>query len=98
MPHQYLLDLSILQKKKKLSKEGDITGSVEVTVHGSCLMEKDASREAFGFARDVIGSTVGCNIVDKFIVIVLEYIMPHSFVSLDMFVVCIVRYNDDRPG
>ena len=72
MPHQYLLDLIILHKKKKLSKEGDITGSLEVTVQGSCLMEKDASREAFGFARDVIGSTIGCTIADKFIVIFLE--------------------------
>ena len=98
MPHQYLLDISILKKKKKLRKEGDITGSLEVTVQGSCLMEKDASREAFGFARDAIGSTRGCTIVDKFIVIVLEYIMTHSFVSLDMCAVCIVRYNDDCPG
>ena len=49
-------------------------------------MEKDASREAFGFARHVIGSAIGCTIVDKFIVIVLECIMTHSFVSLDMFV------------
>ena len=98
MPHQYLLDLSILQKKKNLSKEVDITGSLEVTVQGSCLMEKYASREAFVFARDVIGSTRGCTIVDKFIVIILECIMTHSFVSLDMFVVCIVCYNDDCPG
>ena len=97
MPLQDLLDLSILHKNKKLSKEGDITGSLEVTVQGSCLMEKDTSREAFGFARDVIGSTIGCTIVDKFIVIVLECIMTHSFVSLDMFVVCIIRYNDDFP-
>ena len=95
MPHQYLLDLSIFPKKKKLNREGDITGLLEVTVQGSCLMEKYASREAFGFARDVIGSTRGCTIVNKFIVIVLKCIMTHSFVSLDMFVVCIVRYNDD---
>ena len=95
MPHRYLLDLSILQKNEKLSKEGDITGSVEVTVHGSCLMEKDVSREDFGFSRYVIVSTRGCTIVDKFIVIVLECIMTHSLVSLDMFFVCIVRYNDD---
>ena len=58
-----------MQKKKKLSKEGDITGSLEVTVQGSCLIEKDASREAFGFAMDVTGSTRKCTIVDKFIVI-----------------------------
>ena len=75
-----------MQKKKKPSKEGDIIGSLEVTVQGSFLMEKYDSIEAFGFARDVIGSTRGCTIVNKFIVIVLKYIMTPSFVSLDMFV------------
>ena len=85
MPYQYLLDLSILQKKKKLSREGDITGLLEVTVQGSCLMEKYASREAFGFERFVIGSTRRCTIVNKLIVIVLKYIMTPLFVSLDMF-------------
>ena len=58
-------------------------------------MEKDTYREAFGFATDVMVSTIkGCNLVDMFIVTVLECIMTHSFVYLDMFVVCIVRYND----
>ena len=61
-------------------------------------MEKYASRESFGSARDIIGSTRQCTIVNKFIVIVLECIMTPSFVSLDMFVVCIVRYNDECPG
>ena len=55
MPKLYLLGLSIFPKKKKLNREGDTTGLVEVTVQGSCLLEKDASREAFGFARNVIG-------------------------------------------
>ena len=87
MPHQYPLDLSILQKKKKLSIEGDITGLLEVTVQGSCLMEKYVSTETFGFARDVIGSTRRCTIVNKFTVIVLKYIMTPSFISLDIFVV-----------
>ena len=77
----------MLHKKKKLSKEGDITGSLEITVQIGFLMEKYASREAFDFARDVIGSTRGCTIVNKFIVIVLKCIMTPSFVSLDMFVV-----------
>ena len=91
MPHILL--------KKNLSWEGDITGLLEVTVQGSCLMERDAYREAFGFATDVMVSTIkGCTIVDMFIVIVLECIMTHSFVSLDMFVVCIIRYNYDFPG
>ena len=62
-------------------------------------MERDAYIEAFGFAMDVMVSTIkGCTIVDIFIVIVLKCIMTHLFVSLDMFVVCIVRYNDDFPG
>ena len=61
-----------MQKKKKLSREEDITGLLEVNVQGSYLMEKDASREAFVFARDVIGSSRRCTIVNKFIVIVLK--------------------------
>ena len=52
-----LLDLIILLKKKKLEREGDITGLIEVTVMGVCIMERDASREPFGFAMDVLGST-----------------------------------------
>ena len=50
-------------------------------------MEIDASIQAFGFTRDVIGSTIRCTIVDKFVVIVLKRIMTPSFVSLDMFFV-----------
>ena len=92
MPH-------VLPKKKKPSREVDITGLLEVTVQGSCLTEIDAYREAFGFATVVMVSTIkGCTIVDMFIVTVLQGIMTHLFVSLDMFVVCIVRYNDDCPG
>ena len=87
-----------MQKRKKLSKEGDITGSLEVTVQGSCLMETYTSREAFGFATDVIGSTRGCTIVNKFIVIVLKYIMTPSFVSLDTFFVLLFHNNDDLLG
>ena len=48
-------------------------------------MEIDASIEAFGFVRDVIGSTRGCTIVDKFVVNFLKRIMTPSLVSLDMF-------------
>ena len=77
----------LLQKKKKLSKERDITGLLEVTVQGIFLMEKYASKEAFGFERDVIGSTRRCTSVNKFIIIVLKYIMNPSFVSIDMLVV-----------
>ena len=85
MPH-------IFPKKNQPSWEGDITVLLEVTVHVSYLMERDAYREVFGFATDVMVSTIkGCTIVDMFIVTVLECIMTHSFVSLDMFVVCIVR-------
>ena len=71
MPQLNLLDLSIFTKKKRLNSEGDITGLIEVTVQRSCLMEIYASREAFGFARDAIGSTRKCTIVNKFIVIFL---------------------------
>ena len=98
VPKLYILDIIILPKNKKLNRKGDITGLLEVTVHGSCLMERDAYREAFGFARDIIGSTRGFTIIDNFIVIALECIMTPSFVSLDMFVVCIVRYKDYYPG
>ena len=87
MTQLYLLHLSIFPKKKKINREGDTTGLVEVTDQGSCLMEKDASREDFGFARDIIGSTRRCTIVNKFIVIVLKYIINPLFVSLDMFAV-----------
>ena len=99
MPHQYLLDLSIKQKKKKPSWEGDITGLLEVTVQGSFLTERDAYNEAFGFATYVMVSTIkGCTIVNMLIITVLQCIMTHSFVSLDMIVVCIVRYNYDCLG
>ena len=79
------MDLSILPKENKLEREGDITGLLEVTVQGGCLMEIYASREAFGFARDVISSTRKCTIVNKLAVIVLQHIMTPSFVSFDMF-------------
>ena len=78
VPHQYLLDLRILPKKKKLNRERDITGLLEVNAQGSFPMEINASREAFGFARDVIGSTRRCTIVDKFVVIVLKRITTPS--------------------
>ena len=61
-------------------------------------MEIDASIGAFGFARDVIGSTKRCNIVEKFVVIVLKCIITPLFVSLDMFHVWIVHNNDDCLG
>ena len=85
MLHQYLLVLSILPKEKKLERKGDITGLLEVTVQVVCLMERDTSREAVGFARDLIGSTRRRTIFNKLAVIVLQHIMTPSFVSLDMF-------------
>ena len=88
-----------MPKKKKPSWEGDITCLLEVTVQVSCLTERDAYNEAFGFATDVVVSTIKrCTIVNMLIVTVLQCIMTHSFVSFDMFVVCIVRYNDDCLG
>ena len=89
----------MMPKKKKPSWEEDIKGLLEVTVQGSCLTEIDAYNEAFGFATDVVVSTIkGCTIVNIFFVTVLQCIMTHSFVSIDMFVVCVVRYNDDSQG
>ena len=89
MPH-------ILPKKKKPSWEVDIIDLLEVIVQEICLTGKDAYREAFGFATDVMVSTIkGCTIVDVSIVTVLQCIMTHSFISIGMFVFCIVRYNDD---
>ena len=58
-------------------------------------MERDSSREAFGFARDVIGSTRRHTIVDKLAVIVLQRIMTPSFFSLEMFDVLLVHKNYD---
>ena len=89
----------IFPKKKKPSWEEDITVLLEVTVQGSCLTERDAYNEDFGFATDVMVSTIkGCTIVNMLIVTVLQCIMTHSFVSLDMFVVCVVHYKDDSRG
>ena len=85
MLHQYILDLSIFTKDKYLEREGDITGLLEDNVKLGCLMKSYASREAFGFARDVIGSTRRRTSIDKLDVIVLKRIMTPSFISLDMF-------------
>ena len=76
-----------MPKKKKLNREGDMTGLLKITVQGSCIMEIDSFIKAFGFAMDVVGSTRRCTIVDKFVVIVLKRMMTPSFVSLDMFYV-----------
>ena len=74
--------------EKEEDREG---GRYNRTTRGYCSGKlpngKDASIEAFGFARDAIGPTRRCTIVNNFIVIVLKYIMIPSFVSLDMFVV-----------
>ena len=47
-------------------------------------MERDASKEAFGFSRDVIGSTRRRTIVKKLAVIVLQQIVTPLFVSIYM--------------
>ena len=85
MPHQNLLDLSILSKKEKLNREGDITVLLKFTVQGSCIMEIDSFIKAFGFAMDVVGSTRRCTIVDKFIIIVLKHIMTPLVLSIGVF-------------
>ena len=74
-----------IAEKEEAKQGGRYNTLLEVTVQGSCLMEIDVSRQAFGFARDVIGSTRRCTIVDKFVVIVLKCIMTPTFISLDMF-------------
>ena len=89
MLQKYLLDLIILLKEKKIEREVDIAGLLEFTVQGGCLMERDASIEAFGFTRDVIGSTIRPTIVNKLAMIVLQRIMNPSFVSLDIFALVI---------
>ena len=81
------MDLSIFLKSKKLNREGGITGLLEVNVQGSFQTEIDVSISSFGFARDIIGSTRRCTIVDKLVVIVLKRIMTPSIISLDMFYV-----------
>ena len=65
------MDLRILPKDKNLEREGYITGLLEVTVQGGCLMERDVSREAFVFARDVLVSTRRPTIFNKLAMIVL---------------------------
>ena len=52
-------------------------------------MERDYSREAFGFAMDVLGSTRRPNIFNKLAVIFFQYIMNILFVSLDMFAIVV---------
>ena len=83
--HQYILDIRKLPKEKNLERGRDITGLLEVNVQGGCLMEKEASRDAFDFARDVIGSPRRRTIIDMFDVIVLKCIIIPLFVSLEMF-------------
>ena len=40
--HQYLLDLSMLPKEKKLDRERDTTGLLEFTFQGGCIIEIDS--------------------------------------------------------
>ena len=44
-------------KEKKLDREGDITGLIEVNFQGGFLLKRYASREAFGFEMNVLGLT-----------------------------------------
>ena len=56
-------------------------------------MEIDASREYFGFEKDVIGSTIIPNIVNKLAAIVFQHIMTPSFVSIDMFALVVPFFS-----
>ena len=91
MLHKYLLYIIILLKGIKLESEGYITGSLEFNIQVGYPMEIHASREAFGFSRYVIGSTIRRAIAKKLAMIVLQCITTPSFVSLDMFAV-VVQY------
>ena len=48
-------------------------------------MERYSSREPFGFAMYMIGSTIRPTPINKLAVIVLQRIMTPPFVSLDIF-------------
>ena len=74
-----------IAKNKKLNREGDITCLLDINIQVISLMEIDSSREAFGFARDVTGSTRKCTIVNKSVIIFLKRIMTPSLFSHDIF-------------
>ena len=88
------MDLSILLKNKKLYREVDITGSLEVNAMGVCLREKDVSIEPFGFAMDVLGSTRRPTTANNLAVTIFQLIMNPSFVPLGMFAL-VVSYLFD---
>ena len=52
-------------------------------------MERDASREPFGFAMAMLGSTRKSNTVNKLAVTALQRIMTPSFVTLYMFALAV---------
>ena len=79
------MDLSILLKDNKLDMEGCIISLLKVIEMRGCLIEKYVSREAFGFARVVIGLTRRPTIVNKLDVIVLQQIINTLFVSIGIF-------------
>ena len=68
-----------------LEREGYITGLLDVTIIGGCLMERDYSREPFGFSMSVLGLTRIYTTVNKLAVTSFQCIMPPLFVNLDMF-------------
>ena len=69
-------------------------------------MEIYYSRETFGFAMVVVGSTRRPTTINKLAVIYLKRIMTPSFISLDMFTLvvsfppppCFICNNDDFLG
>ena len=70
-----LLDISIILKERNLEREGDITGLIEVTVMGGCIMERYVLREPLGFTMAVLGSTTRPTNVNKLAVTALQQIM-----------------------
>ena len=84
-------------------EEANLGGRYNRLTGGYCSRKlpnrKRCLQRRLWFATDVMVSTIKwCTIVDMFIITVLGCIVTHSSVSLDMFVVCIIRSNDDFPG
>ena len=60
-------------------------------------MERDASREPFGFKMAIlIGSTIGPTTLNKFSVTTLKHILTPSFITVDIFSIVIPYLLDQR--
>ena len=94
-----LLILTIHIRRELNLREGGIIGRMGVTAIGGYLMERDFWRGVSGTAMTVRFSLGGVpTTVNRMDVTALHRIMTHSFVSLDMFSIWIIRNNDDCLG